>query len=84
MTDGASNIALGTFAPSLNTAAINAAAPNAGVTLSQAAILGPIAIPSITIGSDVYTFSYTAATSGARLYDYTTAATVISIRIKKN
>jgi len=84
VTDGASNIALGTFAPSLNTAAINAAAPTVGVTLSQAAILGPIAIPNITIGSDVYSFSYTAATSGARLYDYTTNATTITIMIKKN
>ena len=84
LTDGTVVTALGTFAPVANTAAINTAAPTAGVVLAASSLQGPVAIPSITIGSDVYSFSYPAASGAARLYDYTTNATVINITIKKN
>ena len=47
-------------------------------------VQGPVAIPSSTLGSDVYSFSYPAASGAARLYDYTTNATVIYIKIRKN
>jgi hypothetical protein len=54
------------------------------VVLAASALLGPVAIPSITIGTDVYTFSYPTASGAARLYDYTTNALVIYVKIKKN
>ena len=84
LTNGSVATALGTFAPVANSAAINVAAPTAGVVLAASALLGPVAIPAITIGTDVYTFSYETASGAARLYDYTTNALVIYVKIKKN
>ena len=84
LTNGSVVTALGTFAPVANTAAINSATPTAGVVLAASALLGPVAIPSITVGSDVYSFSYPAASGAARLYDYDVNALVVYIKIKKN
>jgi len=84
LTNGSVTTALGTFAPVANTSAINSAAPTAGVVLAASALLGPVAIPTLTIGSDVYSFSFTSVTGGARLYDYDVNAKVITVMIKKN
>jgi len=84
LTNGSVATALGTFAPVANTSAINSAAPTAGVVLAASALLGPVAIPTLTIGTDSYSFSFTSATGGARLYDYDVNAKVITVMIKKN
>jgi hypothetical protein len=84
LTNGSVVTPLGAFSPGQNTAAANAAAPTTGVVLAASALLGPVAIPSITIGTDVYTFAYETASGAARLYDYTTNALVIYVKIKKN
>ena len=84
LTNGSVVTALGTFAPVANTAAINSATPTAGVVLAASALLGPVAIPTLTIGSDLYSFSYPAASGAARLYDYDVNALVVYIKIKKN
>jgi hypothetical protein len=84
LTNGSVVTSLGAFSPGQNTAAANAAAPTTGVVLAASALLGPVAIPSITIGTDVYTFSYPAASGAARLYDYDVNAKVIYVKIKKN
>jgi len=84
LTNGSSTTSLGTFQPSQNTAAINLATPTAGVVLTQSGLFGPVAIPSITIGTDVYSFTFTGGTGAARLYDYVTNATVINVQISKN
>jgi hypothetical protein len=84
LTNGSVVTPLGAFSPGQNTAAANVAAPKTGVVLAASALLGPVAIPSITIGTDVYTFSYPAASGAARLYDYDVNAKVIYVKIKKN